>query len=360
MKLGFGLYSHQLTPENYRFARQAGATHLVVHLVDYFRKAPPGARGDQPTGDHSGWGHAGDAEESTWSVERLASLKREIEAEGLQLHALENLDPAVWHDILLDGPKWPEQVGRVQTILRNMGKVGIPVLGLYFSLAGVAGRVRGRYARGGAEGVGMEGVVPELPVPNGMVWNMVYDPDAPAGTLPDVDHETVWARRRKFLNAVLPVAEKAGVVIASHPDDPPLPRIRGTSRLVYTEEHVDRLAADPAHPSNKIEFCCGTLAEMAGCDVYATLDRHCRAGNIGYVHFRNVRGKAPDYQETFLDEGETDMLRLLRILHEGGYEGVVIPDHAPNMECGAPWHAGMAWAMGYIRAGMDSLGYRST
>jgi mannonate dehydratase len=301
-----------------------------------------------------GWGHAGNADESTWSVERLRTLRTAIEAEGLRLHAIENLDPAVWHDILLDGPKRAEQIERVRTILRNMGEAGIPMLGIYFSLAGVSGRTRGPYARGGAESVGMEGEIPAEPIPNGMVWNMVYDADAPAGSIRRATEEELWKRRRTFLEAVLPTAAQAGVVIASHPDDPPLPRIRDTARLIHAESHVDRLVADPAHPNNKLEFCCGTLAEMAGCDVYTTLERHARAGNVGYVHFRNVTGKAPSYRETFLDDGDVDMQRLVHILHDADFNGVVIPDHAPQMACEAPWHAGMAWAMGYMKAAMDA------
>lgn len=354
MKLGFGLYAHQLTNANYRFARQAGATHLVVHLVDYFRNASGNARGDQPSGGLGGWGHAGDPDESTWSVERLRRLRADVEAEGLVLHAIENLDPAVWHDILLDGPKRAEQIERVRAILRNMGEAGIGTLGIYFSLAGVAGRTRGNYARGGAESVGMEGDVPDEPIPNGMVWNMVYDSTA-AGTMAPAGEEELWRRRRAFLADVLPAAQAAGVVVASHPDDPPLPTIRSTPRLVHRESDVDRLVADPAHPNNKLEFCCGTLAEMPGCDLYGTLERHARAGNVGYVHFRNVAGKAPSYRETFLDDGDADMLRLLRILRDAEYDGVAIPDHAPQMACDAPWHAGMAWAMGYIKAGMDAV-----
>ncbi|MEO8377353.1 MAG: mannonate dehydratase, partial [Candidatus Sumerlaeota bacterium] len=264
MKLGFGLYAHQLTIDNYRFARQAGATHVVAHLTDYFRQNVKNSRGDQPTGGSSGWGRAGNAEEGVWSIERLNSLKQDMATEGLVLHALENLDPAVWHDILLDGPKRSEQISRVKTILRNMGAAGIPILGIYFSLAGVAGRTRGRFARGSAESVGMEGHIPDEPIPHGMVWNMVYDEQAEPGFLPHLTHEELWARRRSFLEDVLPTAQEAGVIIASHPDDPPLPIIRQTPRLTHSESSFDKLIAEPNHPHNKLEFCCGTLAEMEG------------------------------------------------------------------------------------------------
>jgi mannonate dehydratase len=85
------------------------------------------------------------------------------------------------------------------------------------------------------------------------------------------------------------------------------------------------------------------------------VDRVSAAGRIGYIHFRNVLGKAPHYKEVFVDEGDTDMIRILRILHKNGYDGVLIPDHTPHMECAAPWHAGMAFAMGYIKAAIHLI-----
>ncbi len=85
------------------------------------------------------------------------------------------------------------------------------------------------------------------------------------------------------------------------------------------------------------------------------VDTYSRQGKLAYVHFRNVRGKAPHYQETFIDEGDMDMLRVLRILKRNGYAGVLVPDHAPQMACAAPWHAGMAFALGYMKAALQTL-----
>jgi mannonate dehydratase len=70
---------------------------------------------------------------------------------------------------------------------------------------------------------------------------------------------------------------------------------------------------------------------------------------------RNVRGKFPEYTEVFLDEGDVDIHRVLRILHRNGYEGVILPDHAPLPECDAPWHAGMAWTLGWLAGALQSL-----
>ena len=154
MKLGLGLYRHMLTRENFQFARQAGATHIVAHLVDYFRGGAPAATDDQPTGTDRGWGPAGDPD-VLWSLEELLALRREVEAAGLRLEAIENFDPAHWHDVLLDGPQKRRQLENVKTIIRRLGQAGIPIMGYNFSIAGVAGRTTGPYARGGAPSVGM-------------------------------------------------------------------------------------------------------------------------------------------------------------------------------------------------------------
>jgi mannonate dehydratase len=353
MKLGFGLYRHQLTADNFRFARQCGATHLVIHLVDYFRSSRSNQPGDQPLGDDSGWGLAGDPDR-LWTLDELLQIKAAAGEHGLTIEAIENFDPAHWHDVLLDGPRKNQQLEGLKQIIRAMGRAGIPIMGYNFSLAGVAGRIKGPWGRGGAEVVAVDGPC-ETPIPNGMVWNMVYDRSAPAGHLSPITTEELWRRHGEFLDALVPVAEEAGVVLAAHPDDPPMDRVRGQPRLVNQPGLYQRLIDRYPSRSNALEFCLGTLAEMTEGDIYEAVDRYSRQGKLGYVHFRNVRGKVPHYQETFVDEGDIDMLRVLRILKRNGFQGVLIPDHAPQMTCGAPWHAGMAYACGWMKAAMQAL-----
>jgi mannonate dehydratase len=354
MKLGLGLYRHMLTRENFQFARQAGATHIVAHLVDYFRDGSHKSRDDQPTGTDRGWGVAGDPNR-LWSLDELVTLRREIEANGLVLEAIENFDPAHWHDILLDGPKRSLHIENVKTIIRRLGEAGIPVMGYNFSLAGVAGRTTGPYARGSASSVGMEGAY-DLPMPNGMVWNMIYDNAAEPGNLAPITHDELWRRLSAFLAEVVPVAEAAGVKLAAHPDDPPMPTIRGQPRLVYQPSHYQKLLDLCPSASNTLEFCIGSLAEMTEGDIYETVDNYSKQGRLGYVHFRNITGKVPTYKETFIDDGDVDMLRIIQILKRNRFKGVLIPDHTPAMSCAAPWHAGMAYAMGYMKAALKSLG----
>jgi mannonate dehydratase len=233
-------------------------------------------------------------------------------------------------------------------------------MGYNFSIAGVWGRHSGPYARGGAETVAFDDP-PQPPIPRGMVWNMVYDPDGfrpddPARVVAPISDQELWGRFEAFLREMVPVAEEAGVKVALHPDDPPMPVLRDTARLVHRPELYQRVLDLYPSEHNCMEFCIGTLSEMPGSDIKEVVDRYSRTGRIAYIHFRNVVGTVPHYREVFVDEGDTDMLELVRILAANGYSGVLIPDHTPHMTCDAPWHAGMAYALGWMRAAIRSVG----
>lgn len=335
MKLGLGLY--EVTEDNLTFARQMGVTHIVAHL--------PGEETFPST------------REGFWSYEDLRRLRDFVTDHGLTLEAIENFSPRHWDQVLLDGPGRDAQMENLKKTIRHMGRAGIPVMGYYFSLAGVWGRVSGPYARGGAVSTGyIEAEAPEqTPIPHGEVWRQKIDENPPPGDIGTVTHEEMWGRLAYFLENLVPVAEEAGVRLAAHPDDPPLPVLRGTARLITHPDHYRRLLDIAPSRYNGIEFCQGTIAEMPDADVYDAVRRYTSEGKICYVHFRNVRGKAPNYREVFLDEGDVDMIAALRVYKECGYDGVLIPDHTPRVTCAAPWHAGMAYALGYMRAAMTML-----
>ena len=298
MKLGLGLYRQLLNRETLRFARQAGVTHIVAHLPGHF------VREDSKiiTSDQAAYGFGvSEADDPIWTAEGLRSLKALVDGEGLALEALENFAPAHWHDVLLEGPRRARQMAHLQQILRDIGQTGIRTMGYSFTVAGVWGRSEGPFARGGARSVAFENPV-QTPIPVGMVWNMVYDParfDAKntTETVGTVSSEEIWRRFAGFLREMMPVAEEAGVKLALHPDDPPLPALRGAARLVYHPDSYQRVFDLAPSPMNAIEFCVGTVSEMAGADVYEAVDRYSKAGRIAYVHLRNVRGKVPNYRE---------------------------------------------------------------
>src|SRR5215208_717418 len=115
MKLGLALGGPTFTPDNLRFAKQAGVTHIVLHLTDYSQgqnQLPEYARGAA--------GFTGTP--SLWDEDFLSAMKKMVEAEGLVLEALENFNPAFWYDILLDGPRKREQMEDLKSIIRAVGR----------------------------------------------------------------------------------------------------------------------------------------------------------------------------------------------------------------------------------------------
>ncbi len=154
-------------------------------------------------GDADGWGVTRNRD--VWSYESLGDIRKSIEDAGLVLEAIENFDPGFWYDVLLDGPKKVEQMEGLKRLIRNIGRAGIPIMGYNFSLAGVASRISGPFARGGAESVGVDGN-DDLPLPRGMVWNMFYDPEAPkeVNSSSQITSEELWKRFAWFLEELSP------------------------------------------------------------------------------------------------------------------------------------------------------------
>lgn len=355
MKLGFGLYYHMLNDDYFAFAKQCGATHVTVHLTDYFHQEQNKKlkkHDDQPIGNINGWGIAG-SNLHVWEYEYLIELKQKLAKHGLIFEAIENFDPILWYAILLDLPEKTEQIEKLKQIIKNVGKAGIPYFGYNFSIAGVSSRISKNVIRGNAQSVCMERV-DNTPIPHGMVWNMVYDESLlQTGILPSTSHEQLWQRLEYFLQEIIPVAEKHGVNLACHPDDPPAECVRQQPRLVYQPHLYMKLLDIVPNNSNMLELCLGTMQEMIdplGKDIYYWVDYYAKRQAIGYIHFRNIKGKVPHYQETFIDDGDIDMKKIIAILKKNNFEGMLIPDHTPQMTCDAPWHAGMAYAMGYMKA----------
>ena len=351
MKLGFGLYRNSLNVDNYRFVNQIGATHIVAHLTNYFSGSNP----EISSGGNNGWGICD--KEAIWDIEFLSGLKKEMQEHNLVFEAIENFNPLHWHDILLDGPKKNEQIEGLKRLLQNMGKVGIPIMGYCFSLAGVWGWERGQYARGKADSVALvEGSRDfQEPIPDGMIWNMRYREGDANKFVPETKENEVWERLEFFLNQLLPIAEENNVSLAAHPNDPPLPVMRRTGRILKNPSEYDRLININKSDKNKIEMCLGSIQEMEEDGLEDYLNKYSRDNRIGYIHFRNVIGKVPNYIEAFVDDGDINMVNIIKILKKNNYNGVIIPDHTPALNCSAPWHAGMAYAVGYIKGLINSL-----
>lgn len=167
--------------------------------------------------------------------------------------------------------------------------------------------------------------------------------------------QDLWGYLERFLNDLLPEAERCGIKLAMHPDDPPLPSLLGKPRIMHSVENFERLMTLVPSPLNTICFCQGSFATM-NVDIPATIRRLGR--HISYVHFRDVNGTPESFAETFHDNGPTDMAAAMRAYREIGFAGTMRPDHVPQLDGedeGEPGYTtlGRLFAWGYMRGWMD-------
>ncbi len=176
--------------------------------------------------------------------------------------------------------------------------------------------------------------------------------DGPLTEYGVITEEDQWENLKWFLERVVPVAEEANVKLAMHPDDPPLDADPG--RKPHHDQHRE-LSKDDRHGAQPGEWHRPVPGQL-----YADDRRPARRDpplwqpeQDLFVHFRDVRGTADHFEETFHDEGKTDMLACMRAYRDVGYEGVARPDHVPTMEgdsSGGPRYTtiGRLFAIGYM------------
>lgn len=273
--------------------------------------------------------------EGRWEYEDLARLRERVESYGLRLESLENTPVRFYDRAMLGLPGRDEQIANYQQTIRNMGRAGIPVLGYHFMPNGVWRTTREAPGRGGAlcTAFDME-AVRDAPLSHGQVFG----------------EDEMWANYEYFIRAVLPAAEEAAVRLALHPDDPPVPSLGGVARLFRSFAGFRRAMEIAPSPAHGLDFCMGCWSEMGREGGVLDAIRHFGSRRqIVYVHFRDVQGTVPRFQECFLGEGNTDVVAAMRALWEVGFDGFIIDDHVPRLAGDTPWgHRGRAYETGYI------------
>ncbi|MCA9089509.1 MAG: mannonate dehydratase [Planctomycetaceae bacterium] len=271
----------------------------------------------------------------------LQDLKRRVNEQGLKLFSIEGYLPI--ENIKTGTDHDGSELAAMKSLIRNMGHVGVPIL-CYNFMSGTDW-VRTQLdapQRGGAKVTAFNLADAEQAI------SLNTHRAAPASVL---GGEELWANLERFLREIIPVAEEAGVTLAMHPDDPPLPEFQGKARIMNSVDSFERLMALVPSPRNAICFCQGTFATM-GVDIPATIKR--LGQHIAYVHFRDVQGTPEAFAETFHDNGPTDMAAAIRAYRDIGFRGPIRPDHVPQLEGeenGEPGYTmqGRLFAFGYIR-----------
>ncbi len=285
-----------------------------------------------------------------WEVQDLRWMRERCDNYGLRLEALENVPVSFYDRAMLGLPGRDEQIEHYQATIRNMGAAGIPTLG-YHWMPNSVWRTPNVQGRGGAivtafdmnlveAGAELFVGVREHPLAPGRIFSA----------------EEMWDNYTYFIKAVLPVAEEAGVKLALHPDDPPVPELGGIARLFYHFEGFKRAMEIGDSPNHGLDFCMGCWSEMGPNGVIDAIRFFGPRGKILYVHMRDVQGCVPTFQECFLGEGNQDIVAVFRTLKEVGFDGFIIDDHVPHMVDDTQWaHRGRAHATGYIQAMVEAV-----
>lgn len=326
MKLA--MVSRPLAEADLRLARQMGMTDVVT-TVPGVTMAPEPEQGP------------------ALRYEDLLGLRQRVEAAGLTLSVIEGYQLS--DRITLGLPGRDDDIVRVCESITNMGRAGIPVYCYNFmavfnwlrtskDIAGRGGALVTRFDAGQLRDV----------------------PATYAGTTTDAQ---MWDNFAYFLHRVLPVAEAAGVKLALHPDDPPMSPVRGLARIMRDLDAFKRVLGMADSPSNGITFCQGNFAAMPGVVIPDAIRAFGARKKIFFAHFRDIRGSVPLFEETFHDEGKTDMAAAMQAYHDIGFDGPMRPDHAPTMEGESndnPGYMvrGQIFAVGYMKGLLDAIGAR--
>lgn len=283
----------------------------------------------------------------------LVNLVSSADQFGLTVEALSLLPWHLCYKWMLGLPGRDEQIENTLTSIRNMGAAGVPVMVFNMHALRYYRTTRVHPGRAGATVTAFDySKVKDAPL-------MSLGPAADRRKIAleqcrPLSDDDMWDNYTYFIRAAAPVAEEAGVKLALHPDDPQVPVIAGVARIMRSPNAFRRALEIADSPALGLKFCTGCFSQM-GADVEKEIRYFGGLGRIYLVDFRNVRGTTGDFHETFLDDGQEEMLKLMCALKQSGFDGAINPDHAAHITGDtADNRQYWAYAAGYMRALMQA------
>ena len=275
-------------------ARQLGVRHAICKLNPDITSAPPPS-----------------------DFDTLKAAQQNFANNGLTLSGLEG-DQMDMRRIKQGLHGRDIDIEAYKRMLQNMGRLGIRLLCYNFMVGMNWGRTQADIPiRGGALASGFD-----------QAKMQDHKPLDGVGVIPA---EQVWENYAYFIERVGPVAAEHGVKMGLHPDDPPVPSIRGVGRIFGTVAGFDRALGLLDAPTHGVTFCQATLG-LVHHDVPALATRWGKAGRIPFIHWRDVVGTPECFHEVFHDDGPTDMGALLKTYEDAGIDAFLRVDHVPAME----------------------------
>ena len=283
-----------------------------------------------------------------WRYETLSGIVGGLKAEGLNVVGLEG-DPFDMSPVKQFGeegitPEMREEtISHYRELLESMGRHGIKLICYNFMVGTGWARTGVRKGRGGAKAT---------------YFSLAETPQVPLKLTKD----QVWANYGHFIKSVMPTAEKCGVRMGLHPDDPCLPELGGYARILETVADCDRAYSIYPCESNAVTYCQANF-KLMGADLEETA-RHF-GKRIAFVHVRDVEGDKTDFTELFHDQGTTDQFSLMRTYRSLGLDVPMRGDHVPEMEGDRKlvedaipgyFNMGRLFANGYLKALLKGTG----
>ncbi len=278
------------------------------------------------------------------TLENFVRLKQKVEAAGLKVWNIGNSNVHNMPEVTLNLPGRDQKIEEYKNYLRNLAQAGIHYTTYAHMGNGIWSSER-ETTRGGAPARAFR-----LETAKGYWAGKVFEGPLSHGR--KYSKEELWENYTYFIRQVVPVAEELGIRIGIHPDDPPVPELGGVPRCIFGNYDGYVKALDIANsPNIGVCLCCGTWMEggkHTGKDVFDAIRGFARMGKLWKIHFRNVTAPIPYFVETYVDNGYTDMRKVMKTLVEVDFRGNLIADHVPAMV--GHRMVGWAYSIGYIRA----------
>ena len=284
-------------------------------------------------------------EDRRWSLDEIRRMQDKCEAAGIQLEilggALANgsLFGPFPNILLGKDPERDREIDLFCDLIRTAARAGVPCVKYNLSILKVL-RTEPTPGRGGSQY---------------STWVYAKAPQRPLTAAGEVPGELFWERITYFLERVIPVATELKIRMACHPHDPGVPKsgYQGIDRVLGTVDGLKRFIEIAPSPYHGFNFCIGSVAEMLNdpANEIADVVRYFgERDKLFMIHFRNIRGRRDDFQEVYPDNGDLDMVNLIRVLRDVGYPHLVMPDHMPRHPDDHNSRQAFAYGFGYIKA----------
>jgi mannonate dehydratase len=318
------------------------------------------------------WISSGDITPESATVEGFTRMRQQWEAGGFKVYnesgRVAPSGAAVINvpEIVLNLPGRDERIEEFLDYIRFLGKAGIPYMTYGFEgngnwRSGTATSRRGYLASdcdlaSPTFHGGWNGTIYKEPLSHGRVFS----------------REEIWDNFTYFIKKVVPVAEESRVKIGIHPDDPPQPVLAGVPRIFTSFAGYKRALEIASSPNVGICLCVGTWLEggsKMGADPVEVIQYFGARKKLFKIHFRNVTSPLPHFTETLMDDGYYDMYKVMEALAEINFDGLVIPDHVPELgspagptqavthDAAGQFHPspGLAYSLGYLNATLKAV-----